>query len=371
MRAVIAGAVAALVVLCGLGGLAIWNSAHHDSARRGGSRLAIESPVPRCQPTATRPGPKIDLGVQASTGPQQPLRTVAQVRELVAKAKHAGAEIISTQVSFAAVRPTRDGGYRFTGLDRTLDAARASGLQVRIRLIDLPKWALDKPIGLPHQPPRTSTEFRYWRQFVTRVMTHVRGRVNYVEVWTEPNSPTYWPTGPDAAQYAKLLSETAGIVRRIAPDTKIITGGIAGNDVDFINNFYAALGDRRPFDLIGVAPWTHTAPTVVDDSDVKNSYPGVTVLPKVTAADGDPERPLYVTAFGYPTSGRHAVSDSTRARFATQALEIATCVTPIQAFSWYYLHPSPWDPPAWTLLDRQLNGGPTYNALVKWSQSRR
>lgn len=368
---VVGAAVAALVILVVLGGIAIRNNAGHGSDQGGGNHPAIKTPVPRCQPTATRPGPKLDLGVQASTGPRHPLLTAARVRELVAKAKQAGAHIISTQVSFSAVHPTRDGGYRFTGLDRTLDAARASGLQVRIRLIDMPDWALDKPIGVPHQPPRSGTEFRYWRQFVADVMTHVHGRVSYVEVWTEPNSKTYWPPGPAAAEYAKLVSKTAEVVRRIAPDVKIITGGLDGNDVDFLNAFYTALGDRRPFDLIGVAPWTNAAPTAVDHNNVRNSYPGLTLLPKVMAADGDPKRPLYVTAFGYPTSGNHAVSDSTRAEFATQALEIATCMAPIQGFSWYYLHPTPWDPPAWTLLDRNLNGGLTYNALVKWNRSTR
>ena len=37
-------------------------------------------------------------------------------------------------------------------------------------------------------------------------------------------------------------------------------------------------------------------------------------------------------------------------------------------FSWYALHPTPWDPQEYTLLDRQNRPNQTYEALVTWAQ---
>ncbi len=35
--------------------------------------------------------------------------------------------------------------------------------------------------------------------------------------------------------------------------------------------------------------------------------------------------------------------------------------------SWYALHPTPWDPEEYALLDRQLRPNRTYDALAVWS----
>ena len=45
------------------------------------------------------------------------------------------------------------------------------------------------------------------------------------------------------------------------------------------------------------------------------------------------------------------MDDATRATYLTSALELATCRPYVGAFSWYALHPNPWDAPEWTLLD--------------------
>ena len=40
----------------------------------------------------------------------------------------------------------------------------------------------------------------------------------------------------------------------------------------------------------------------------------------------------------------------------------------VPVFSWYALHPTPWDPQEYTLLDHQARPNLTYAALQDWSR---
>jgi hypothetical protein len=89
------------------------------------------------------------------------------------------------------------------------------------------------------------------------------------------------------------------------------------------------------------------------------------------AQHDDADLPVYITQFGYSTragKGRDAVPDELRAQYLTQALAQTTCVSYVPAFSWYALHPTPWDPQEYTLVDRQLRPTQTYDALAAWSR---
>ena len=66
--------------------------------------------------------------------------------------------------------------------------------------------------------------------------------------------------------------------------------------------------------------------------------------------------------------GRDAVPDELRAQYLTQSFKQATCAAYVPVFSWYALHPTPWDPQEYTLVDRQLRPTQTYDALVAWSR---
>jgi hypothetical protein len=126
----------------------------------------------------------------------------------VTLAKDAGAQVISTTASFRALQPAEGIPYRFAGMDRVIAAARAAGLEVRLRLMTMPRWALDDSNGTVRQPPRTDAELARWTRFVRDVMRHVDGEVAFVEVWNEPNDQKYWTTGPDPVEFARLLAAT-------------------------------------------------------------------------------------------------------------------------------------------------------------------
>ena len=380
---------AALVLM--IGGVGVWSALQAqpggDGSPSGSATGLLEpgAPVPTCEPTAERPGPMIDLNVQSATGDaSDPIRSFDDVRQLVGLARAAGAQVISTSSSFRTMQPSSQQPLDFRYVDRTIGAARSAGLEVRLQLVGMPTWGLDDP-RFVRQPPRSERELAVWADFVTKVMRHLDGKVDYLEVWTEPNETKWWPTGPDPAEFARLLEVTYTAVHTVSPETLVVSGGLASNDIGYLDKVYDAfdeLGLRSsPFDMVGAHPFAGDhAPDSVDpalryDREPNGLYDenftGFMGLHDVMAEHGDQALPVYVTQFGYstrPGPGRKAVPDELRAQYLTQALEQATCVPYVPVFSWYALHPTPWDPQEYTLVDRQYRPNQSYEALVAWGR---
>ncbi len=380
--------IGATVLVIAIVGVGVWSATRNDTPKdvtEDASGLPpIGEVVDTCQPSATRPGPKIDLNVQSATGDADiPLHSYDDVRELVRLAKQAGAEVISTTVSFRTMQPAEGGPVHWEALDRTIGAARSAGLQVKIQLVGMPDWALDDP-QYTRQAPRSAAELDAWADFVRTVMQHVGGKVDYFEVWNEPNDPKWWPTGPDPVEFTRLMALSYEAVHTVSPGTLVISGGLNGNDVGFLSHMYDARKDldlkASPFDMVGAHPFSGAAaPDVVDPAKryqrdpyglIDENFTGFAGLHHVVVDRGD-DLPIYITQFGYSVRAakeRDAVPDPIRATYLTRAFEQTTCKTFVPVFSWYALHPTPWDPQEWTLLDRQDRPNLTYAALQEWSR---
>jgi O-antigen/teichoic acid export membrane protein len=385
-RASVQVAVGAVLVLL-MGGVGLWTTTRGEpdptSARTGLPEPG--APVATCEPSAGYRGPKIDLNVQSATGdPDHPIRGVADVRALVTLAKAAGAQVISTSTSFKTMKPFPRRPMRFGYLDRTIEAARAAGLQVKLQVAGMPRWALEEPTYAA-QPPRTEAELATWADLVTTLMEHVDGRVDYVEVWNEPNIEKGWPTGPDPVEFARLLDVTYRAIHQVSPTTQVISGGLASNDIGYLEQVYQAFSTlglkTTPFDMLGAHPFAGDhAPDSVDpakryDRDpfglYDENFTGFMGLRQVLVDHGDEATPVYITQFGYSTRAagkRQAVPDALRAQYLTQALKQVTCVHYVPVISWYALHPTPWDPQEYTLLDKKYRPNQTYEALAAWGR---
>jgi hypothetical protein len=369
-----------LVAAVALATLLVVERAHPDAT--AGGEAAAQGKV--CTPSADRPGPLLDLGVQAGTGdPDAPLLPPDQVATLVDRAVGAGADVVSTDVSWESVLPTPDATPLFDALDLVLDAAQERGLAVRVQLTGSPAWAVDGGGDDDRwTPPTTRAELGRWRAFVGLVLRHLDGRADYVEIWSEPDEAAYWGGSPDPAAYARLLRATEPVVRRLAPRSILVTGGLGGNDLGYLDQLYDALGEDRPFDLVGVHPFSGSLPPFAASPTALSQGPfgaydasflGYRALHDVMAEHGDARRGLYVGEFGYSTEEREgmlATPDRVRADYVGQALGAATCTPYVVALSWYYLHPTAWDDPSWTLLDEQGEPNLTYEALATWARSR-
>jgi hypothetical protein len=164
-----------------------------------------------------------------------------------------------------------------------------------------------------------------------------------------------------------------------------VSGGLASNDIGYLEKVYKAFGTlglkASPFDMVGAHPFSGDhAPDSVDPAKryerepfglYDENFTGFMGLHDVMARHGDKELPVYITQFGYSTregEGRKAVPDELRAQYLTQALKQTTCVPYVPVFSWYALHPTPWDPQEYTLLDKKNRPNQSYEALAAWGR---
>ncbi len=142
----------------------------------------------------------------------------------------------------------QQGTWDFSKFDNYVDMAAAHGINILGILLTSPTWANGG--GAWNTPP---TDMAAWGDYVRRVVTRYRGRVAAWEVWNEENIDAFWPS-PNVAAYCPLLVETSTIIREVDPSAKIVMGGVAGTDPDWLRNCLTA-GAGDYVDAIAYHPY--------------------------------------------------------------------------------------------------------------------
>lgn len=107
--------------------------------------------------------------------------------------------------------------------------------------------------------PLSTTDQAAYAEFARRAALAFKGRnVVGFEIWNEPNWQPFWPN-PDPAAYARLLGVTADAIRTADASVKIVTGGIADTDYDYLMNVLRT-GKAAKVNAIGLHPYRKTGP---------------------------------------------------------------------------------------------------------------
>ena len=182
-------------------------------------------------------------------------------------------------------------------------------------------------------PPTDTLALEEWKDFVEAVVlrygprddaaTPPRGtfwrdnpRVRYRpirawEVWNEQNYESFWPTGPNVAQYYAVLSDAREKLRAYDSGARIIFGGLAGKYVgddvtrlkidpqDYVHSFMQMAQSQCRFEALGSHPYFPDA-AEVDDK--------VWELTDELDAAGATGRPVWVTELGWSSGSLHALA---------------------------------------------------------------
>ncbi len=120
------------------------------------------------------------------------------------------------------------GVYDFTWLDEIVDHLLARNMKPWMCLCygnGLYTPDADNTYGAIGRPPiKTQEERDAWCAYVSACVTHYRGRVDYFEIWNEPDGQHCWRHGVNAAEYGEFAIMTAKVIREQQPDAKIIAG---------------------------------------------------------------------------------------------------------------------------------------------------
>ena len=196
--------------------------------------------------------------------------------------REAGLECARFDLGWRICQPKPGAPLDFSRYDRLFEAAEAEGVLMLPILNWLPSWA--KPI---------TDHLDEWRAFVRAAATRYKGRVVGWEIWNEPNLRPWYPHG-DVAVYVAMLRAANEEIRAVDPSVTICSGGLAGADSNFLAALYAA-GARDLFDVFAVHPYSHPNPPEFFLDEALGR------LRRVMAANGDAEKPIWITEMGWST----------------------------------------------------------------------
>jgi polysaccharide biosynthesis protein PslG len=183
------------------------------------------------------------------------------------------------------------------GLEGLIDEIHHTGMQVLVLILATPPWA--NPAGWDSPPLRS----RDLGAFVGYVVRRMSSRVGAWEIWNEPDWGVFWKPAPDAAGFVSMLCDAYRAGKTADPHVTFISGGMAGNDVDYLRQMYA-LGAEGCFDALGVHPYVFRRSPDAVVPDVRHCFAGLETLHKIMIANGDALKPIWITEMSWATNRR-------------------------------------------------------------------
>ena len=157
------------------------------------------------------------------------------------KVAELGVKWIRIQSGWARTEKQK-GVYDFAWLDDIVDNLLRRGLQPWICLCygnGLYNEQAAKVFGSVGCPPiNTEEERNAWSNYVTAVTRRYRGKVEWYEVWNEPDGKWCWKHGPDGTEYGEMVIATAKAVKAGDADAKVIGGVICLSEMGWLNDVF-------------------------------------------------------------------------------------------------------------------------------------
>ncbi|MHB8669983.1 MAG: cellulase family glycosylhydrolase, partial [Acidimicrobiales bacterium] len=344
-------------------------------------------PVSPAAAATTSAGPAIGVVGDITWGISQ-----ADIDRSVASMAAAGVGWVRANMSWSGGEPDAKGVLNegwLVQIDYAVKKARAAGIKVLMPIADgVPYWASADPAK--YSDASGNHWNKYWRpsneadyaDFVRAMVGRYQALgVHTYEVWNEPNTSSFWPSGPSATEYTALLAAAYPAIKTADPTATVVLGGLSKNDYDYLAQLYAA-GAGNYFDVVAVHPYTGTAdPTWCWNQAgttklAKDAFCGIEEVHNTMVANGDSDKRIWLTEFGWSTTtGAYGVSEATQAQFLTEALnKIKSSYPYVQTAFWYNFRNNFWlnDAPAdyeanLGLLRVDFSAKPAYAALKSWT----
>jgi hypothetical protein len=225
-----------------------------------------------------------------------------------------GIESVRVTVPWAAIQPTRTGGYHWEGLDATVTETARARLAVFPFLYGTPPWLAHRETMMP---VANAKQRAAWSEFLeaavarygphgTFWLEHNPLSANPVpkhpirtwQIWNEANFFYFaYPVSPD--RYARLLELSSQAIKGADPGARVILSGLFGEPdqrgsrgmpaADFLRALYLTPGIESSFDGVALHPYAFDAATLERL---------VEELHTVTVENQD-RVPLYLTEMGW------------------------------------------------------------------------
>lgn len=190
--------------------------------------------------------------------------------------------------------------------DRIVDLAEEHDLDMIVRLSNPPAWSrAENPetLGGALAPP---DDYQDFVNYAVAVAERYQGRINYYQVWNEPNIYPEW--GEDfanPAEYTRLLCMTYEALKAVDPNIVVISGTIAPtdsldgyfgyHDLVFLQNMYDN-GAGDCFDVLSAQGYgLNSGPTDRRQRVTHLSYARHVQYRDIMVNNGDAHKPIWLS----------------------------------------------------------------------------
>jgi hypothetical protein len=246
-------------------------------------------------------------------------------------AQYSGAKWIRLDVDWNSVEKS-PGAWNWRYTDRVVYVALAHQLNVLLVPTYTPPWARKSVCSTSmYCPPADPNTFA---NFVSHTVSrYARVGIHYYEIWNEPNWDPWWVSGPNAAEYVRLLKPAYLRAHQADPSVTVLTGGLAphgdlGADPDeprspinYLKAMYAA-GVKGFFDAFANHPYPPTPNPPLSGKIGWNALLQTEWEHDIMASNGDGNKKIWGTEYGAATGStdRKAVSIETQAQYLETGL---------------------------------------------------
>ncbi|MCE5259346.1 MAG: hypothetical protein LLG44_09875 [Chloroflexi bacterium] len=242
--------------------------------------------------------------------------------------------------------------------DQIVSECERYGLRIVARLDRPPEWSRTDN-SLATAPP---DDYNDYGDFVYEFVRRYRGRIQYIQIWNEPNIYPEWGNSPvDPAQYVELLRIAYQRAKEADPTVKVLSAPLAYtlgqphpeagkwismNDLDYLEGMYAA-GAKDYFDICSVNAFGFDRPPEdPPDPEVLN-FQRVVLQRQIMEKYGDSSKAVWFNEFGWNAApaGMDAskliwqrVTEEEQAEYTVRAVEMAQEEWPWAGvfFIWYF-----------------------------------
>jgi polysaccharide biosynthesis protein PslG len=266
-------------------------------------------------------------------------------------AQTAGLGWAKQQFAWAEIEPLRKGEYidpvsgqsSWVKFDEIVDLYRASGLRVIARLDRAPAWAR-LPGTRAETPP---VDFADYGDFVYAFVDHFHGRVEYIQIWNEPNIyPEWGEQAVDPGAYTRMLQIAYQRAKEADPNVHVLTGPLAVTlgephpepgrwrsmpDLDFLEAMYEA-GAGESFDILSANAFGFDLPPEdAPDPNVLN-FRRVELQRAIMERYGDENKAIWFNEYGWNAAPAdfadeeliwERVSEEQQAEYTLRGIEFA------------------------------------------------
>jgi hypothetical protein len=205
--------------------------------------------------------------------------------------KAGGIESVRWPLSWAAVQPTKNGAYDWSGFDHVVETAAQGGLPILPSISSPPRWIAKKETTMPinNATQRSAwTKFlkaaverygpggEFWTEHAKETVVYEPAGVKYAaaipkaqpirtwQIWNESNF-FYFAFPVSASRYGKLVTISSQAIKSVRSGAKVLLSGFFGEPTaggnrgvpaaTFLSRLYRYPGIKSRFDGVSLHPY--------------------------------------------------------------------------------------------------------------------